>query len=202
MKTIKLFTLLVIFIGFTSCSDDDNDPVVLEIESDTISNLYAPQDGGFGEPVSGDFTKFDFSTGATTTSTTDWDIAFRGTSIIVNGGMSSGATDEPERTGNAAAYFENSTLAGVASVNTTLLEQDSVNGAVLSDWYTYSGPPTHSINPTAGKIIVLRTRDGKYAKMEILSYYQDGQPNAEYNNYRYYTFNYVYQPNSGTTIFE
>jgi hypothetical protein len=202
MKTIKLFTLLAIFIGFTSCSDDDNDPVVLEIESDLVSNLYAPQDGGFGEPISGDFTKFDFSTGATTTSATDWDIAFRGTSIIINGGMSSGATDEPDRTGNAAAYFANSTLAGVTSVNTSLLEQDSVNGAVLSDWYTYSGPPTHAINPTAGKIIVLRTRDGKYAKIEILSYYQDGQPNAEYNNYRYYTFNYVYQPNNGETSFE
>ena len=202
MKTIKLFTLLAIFIGFTSCSDDDNDPVVLEIESDLVSNLYAPQDGGFGEPISGDFTKFDFSTGSTTTSATDWDIAFRGTSIIINGGMSSGTTDEPDRTGNAAAYFANSTLAGVTSVNTSLLEQDSVNGAVLSDWYTYSGPPTHAINPTAGKIIVLRTRDGKYAKIEILSYYQDGQPNAEYNNYRYYTFNYVYQPNNGETSFE
>ncbi len=201
MKTIKLLTLLAIFVGFSSCSDDDNDPVILQVESETVTNLYAPQEGGFGEPVSGDFTKFDFSTGTTTTSATDWDIAFRGTAIIINGGVSSGAVDEPERTGNAAAYFATGTFASITSVNTSFLEQDSVNGYVLDDWYTYSGPPTHAINPTAGKIIVLKTRDGKYAKVEILSYYQDGQPNANYDNYRYYSFNYVYQPNEGITTF-
>lgn len=202
MKTIKLLTLLAIFIGFSSCSNDDDDPTVLQVESETVSNLYAPQDGGQGQPISGDFTKFDFTTGATTTSATNWDIAFRGTDIIINGGVSSGATDEPERTGNAAAYLATGTFAGITSVNTTLLEQDSVNGYVLSNWYTYSGPPTHAIYPTAGKIIVLRTRDGKYAKIEILSYYQDGEPNADFTDYRYYSFNYVYQPNQGVTTFE
>ena len=202
MKTIKLLTLLAIFIGFTSCSNDDDESPLAEVEADTVTNLFAPQDGGFGQPVSGDFTKFDFSSGTSTTSNTEWDIAFRGTDIIVNGGMSSGAIDEPERTGNAAAYFETETFSGVAQVNSTLLEQDSVNGYVLDDWYTYSGPPTHAIYPTAGKIIVIRTRDGKFAKMEILSYYENGEPNAEFNNYRYYSFNYVYQPNDGVTIFE
>ena len=203
MKTIKLFTLLAIFIGFSSCSDDDdNDTPLLAIEAETVSNLYAPQDGGFGQPISGEFTKFDFGTGQTTTSDTEWDIAFRGTDIIINGGTSFGATDEPERTGNAAAYFATSTLADLTTVDTSLFEQDSVNGYVLDDWYTYSGPPTHAIYPTAGKILVLRTRDGKYAKLEILSYYENGEPNAEFNNYRYYSFNYVYQPNEGVVIFE
>ncbi len=203
MKTIKLLTLLAIFIGFSSCSSDDDDPVILQVESETVSNLYAPQIGGQGQgPKSGEFTKFNFATGTATTSTTDWDIAFRGTDIIINGGSSFGETDEPERSGNAAAYIAIGTMVSVNSIDTSLLEQDSVNGYVLSNWYTYAGEPTHAINPTAGKILVLKTHDGKYAKMEILSYYENAEPNANFDNYRYYTFNYVYQPNEGVTIFE
>ena len=112
-KTFKLFTFLALFISFSSCStDDNNDTILLEVESKTVANLYAPQQGGIDPntgqplPVSGDFAKFDFSTGETTTSETDWDIAFRGSTIIVNGGESFGATDEPNRTGDAAVYIQ------------------------------------------------------------------------------------------------
>ncbi len=209
MKTIKFLTLLAIFIGFSSCSNDDDDTPLLLIESESVTNLFAPQVGGIDQmgnpvPISGEFTKFDLSTGMETTSTTEWDIAFRGTSIIINGGVSFGTTDEAERTGNAAAYIATGTLASVVSVNTELLEQDSVNGYVLSNWYTYAGPPTHLISPTAGKILVIRTHDGKYAKVEILSYYKDApdSPDAFVDEERYYTFNYVYQPNEGVTTFE
>ncbi|MCK0108139.1 HmuY family protein [Flavobacteriaceae bacterium S0825] len=202
-KTLKLLSILVITIAFTSCSSDDDDSQPqLQIEAETVSNLYAPQQGGQGQPVSGEFTKFNFSTGTTTTSDTEWDIAFRGTSIIINGGTSSGTTDEAERTGNGGAYITTGTFASVTEVETGSFLQDSETGHVLSNWYTYAGPPTHEISPTPGKILVIRTHDGKYAKVEILSYYQDVQPNAEYNNYRYYTFNYVYQPNQGETSFE
>ena len=95
MKTIKLLAL-ALFIGFTSCSDDDDQIILLDVETNTISNLFAPQQGGIDPntgqplPVSGAFTKFDFSTGTETTSETDWDIAFRGSTIIVNGGESFG----------------------------------------------------------------------------------------------------------------
>lgn len=202
-KTLKLLSLFVIAITFTSCSsDDDDNQTQLQIEAETVSNLYAPQNGGQGQPVSGEFTKFSFASGATTTSSTDWDIAFRGTSIIINGGTSSGTTDEAERNGNGGAYITTDTFANVTEVETDSFLQDSETGHVLSNWYTYAGPPTHEISPTPGKILVIRTHDGKYAKVEILSYYEDAQPNAEYNNYRYYTFNYVYQPNEGETSFE
>ena len=121
MKTIKFLTLVAIFIGFSSCSnDDDNDTPLLAVEAETVSNLYAPQEGGQGEPISGQFTKYDFATGAITTSSTDWDIAFRGTDIIINGGMSYGAADEPERTGDAAAYMASGTFNRVVSVDSSL----------------------------------------------------------------------------------
>ncbi len=255
MKTIKLLTLLAIFIGFSSCSSDDDDEpnietqwfadldgdglgdandsvmaieqpegyvansydnddsqVALDLISGVFSNLFAPQVGGYDQmgnplPTSGEFIKFDFSTRLETMSETDWDIAFRGTSIIVNGGDSFGAIDEPNRTGDVAAYFDTGTLAGVELVDTSLLEQDSTNGYVLSDWYDYN-PGNHIITPTAGKILVIKTRDGNFAKVEILGYYKDAPAPNEIttdiatNDARYYTFNYVYQPNEGVPVFQ
>jgi len=210
IKTIQTLTLIALFIGFTSCNnDDDTGPEPLEhVETDMVSNLHAPQEGGQGQPVSGGFTKFDFSTGQTTTSETDWDIAFRGTSIIVNGGISLGTTDEPTRTGDAAAYVANGTLDAITNVDVSLFVQDSAAGTAIpsgsgNGWYTYAGPPTHLISPTPGKILVFKTRNGRYAKMEILSYYKDApaNPDALVNESKYFTFNYVYQLNGGSTSF-
>ena len=205
MKTLKLLTLIALFIGFSSCSSDDDEISLMQIESESISNLFAPQQGGQGQPITGEFTKFDFSSGTITASETNWDIAFRGTDIIVNGGVNSGATDEPNRTGNAAAYIATNTLAGVNKVQETLFQQDSANGYVLSNWYTYTGPPNHLILPTAGKVLVVKTRDGKYAKLEILSYYKNAPEEITLeiatNDARYFTFNYVYQPNDGVDTF-
>ncbi|MFI1744592.1 HmuY family protein [Thalassobellus sediminis] len=207
MNTFKFLTLVALFIGFSSCNDDDT-PTILDIESKTISNLHAPQSGGQGQPVSGAFTKFNFETGETTTSETDWDIAFRGTSIIVNGGISLETTDEPDRTGDAAVYIANGTIASINEVDTSLFTQDSDTGYAITTgsgngWYTYAGPPTHLISPTPGKILVFKTNNGLYAKVEILSYYENApdNPDAFVDATPYYTFKYVYQPNEGVNTF-
>ena len=193
--------------GNYNCEDDG--PNLQDIQSVTVEDLHAPQEGGQGQPISGQFTKFDFETGSETNSETDWDIAFRGTSIIVNGGISLGTNDEPERTGDAGVYIFNGTMAEMVVVDTSLITQDSSEGYAIASgsgngWYTYTGPPTYLISPTPGKILVFRTRDGKYAKMEILSYYLGApeNPDAFSDPSRYYTFNYVYQPNEGVTDFE
>ena len=207
MKTIKFLILSIMLISFYNCEDDG--PNLQDIQSVTVEDLHAPQEGGQGQPISGQFTKFDFETGSETSSETDWDIAFRGTSIIVNGGISLGTNDEPERNGDAGVYIFNGTLAEMVVVDTSLITQDSSEGYAIASgsgngWYTYTGPPTYLINPTPGKILVFRTRDGKYAKMEILSYYLGApeNPDAFSDPSRYYTFNYVYQPNEGVTDFE
>lgn len=214
IKTIK-FLALVILIGFTSCSSDDDSIILLDVETETISNLYAPQQGGIDPttgqplPVSGEFVKFDFSTGMTTLSETDWDIAFRGSTIIVNGGESFGATDEPERSGNAGVYIASGTMTAIESVDATLFNQDSTQGYAIvtgsgNGWYTYN-PSNNTIAPTPGKILVFKTRNGRYAKVEILSYYKDAPtqitPEIAANDARHYTFNYVYQPNEGVLNF-
>jgi len=165
--------------------------------SGQIKNLHAPQAGGHGQPKSGEFTKFDFATGAITTSDTDWDIAFRGTKIILNGGVSSGTVDEPARNGDAGAYIASSTLDNITSVDKSLFVQDKAGGFAISGWYSYNSE-THVITATPGKIIVVKTRDGKYAKVEVLSYYKDLDTSGDS---RYYTFNYVYQANDGVTTF-
>jgi hypothetical protein len=208
MKTIKLLALLTFFIGFNSCSSDDDSISLLEVESETFSNLFAPQEGGQGQPISGEFTKFNFETGQVTTSETDWDIAFRGTSIIINGGESLGTVEEPNRNGNAAAYITNGTMASVTEVNESLFVQDSeISYAIPSGsgngWYTYAGPPTHLITPIVGKILVFRTYNGNYVKVEILSFYKDApeNPDAFVDEDKYFTFNYVYQPNEGVITF-
>lgn len=89
-----------------SCSNRDEKPTSKALETKTVSNFYAPQTGGQGQSAGGEFTKFNFATGQKSTNE-KWDIAFRGTSIIVNGGAKIGIADEPERTGNAAIAIVN-----------------------------------------------------------------------------------------------
>jgi len=214
MKKQVLLTLGMIGIfTIASCSkEDSNPPEDNQNDSILVSNLHAPQDTDYTQnpPVaSGPFVKFDFSTGAITTSETDWDIAFRGTSILVNGGSSSGIVDAPERNGNAGAYIVDGIFDEISSINTSAFAQDGPDGLAIptgsgNGWYTYDGSQL-TIRPIPGKVIVLRTADDKYAKVEILSYYKDAPEvitdQIALNDLRYYTFNYVYQDDAGAVGF-
>ncbi|MGB3590009.1 MAG: HmuY family protein, partial [Tunicatimonas sp.] len=72
-------------------------------------------------------------------------------------------------------------------------------------WYNYTGGgnPPQAILTIPGRVIVLKTAQGNYAKMEVLSYYQ-GNPDTsseEFINFatrsqgKHYTFRYAVQPN-------
>lgn len=201
----QLVSLFLIAISFTSCSnDDDQMPVSNNVETKTFSNLFAPQTGGAGEPTGGPFTKFSFSQESIVTDDS-WDIAFRGTTIIVNGGDEIGISDEPSRTGIAAISIVTGTFESVAQIpdETTFL-QDGANLYAIptgsgNGWYNYN-PANNLITPIAGKVFVVKTHDGKYAKFEIISYYENAPSNPNpTDNSRYFTFNYSYQP-EGTTF--
>lgn len=205
-------TFITAFLSLTalvlnSCSEDDNNnapqqPVT--VETQTFTNLFANQTGGQGEVAGGTYTKFSFSQNAVVTGD-DWDIAFRGTTILVNGGTAF-ATDEPARTGEGAV----ATLSGVlfnevttVPAATTFIQDSAAAYAIPAGsgngWYTYNAE-THIITATAGKVFVVKTHDGKYAKLEILSYYKDAPANpTQETETRYYTFNFAYQP-EGTTF--
>jgi hypothetical protein len=205
MKTnfFKL-SILALFISFASCSNDDDaipTTAPAALETKTFSNLYAPQSGGQGQPTAGEFTKFSFAENAVVTND-NWDIAFRGTTLIVNGGTEIGLTDEPTRTGIAAvstlsSIFENVTTIPAAA---TFVQDGVGTYAFAEPWYDYN-PTTHIILPVAGKVYVVKTYNGKYAKFEILSYYENAPANPNLTSpSRYFTFKYVYQPASETNF--
>lgn len=205
-KTINILFFVVSFLLLNSCSKDEKE--LLAVESNRIDNLHAPQTSDYSTnppSVSGDFVKFNFSSGGITTDSSDWDIAFRGTTIAVNGGSETGTNGEPARNGNAAAYIIEDVFGNVNSVIESAFVQDGSSGFAIptgsgNGWYNYDFR-TNQVSPITGKVLVFRTADGFYAKVEILSYYKDLDP-SNLENARYYTFNYVYQPNEGETSFE
>ena len=187
--------------------DDDGDED-LPLETVTFENLYAPQQGGQGQPVSGEFTKFDFETGSTTESDTEWDIAFRGTTIAVNGGTQTGTDDEPTRTSDCGVFIETGTFSDIIEAPEQGFQQDNSDGFAIptgsgNGWYNYDFA-TNIVNPIPGKIFIFKTSDDRYAKVEILSYYEDAPSDIDpfEDEARYYTFRYTYNPNEGQTNFE
>ncbi|SDG46548.1 HmuY family protein [Psychroflexus sediminis] len=208
MNTLKLTPFILMSLCMLSCSDDDDVMALAEVESTTIENLHAPQEGGRGEPISGSFTKFDFETGQITDSDTEWDIAFRGTTIAVNGGTVTGTIDEPLRTSDAGITLVSATFEDITEIPAdTSFDQDSHEGFAVpagsgNGWYNYDFT-TNILNPIPGKILLVETTDGKYAKFEILSYYKDAPSDIDpfQDESRYYTFRYAYNPNEGQVTF-
>lgn len=151
---------------------------------------------------------------------TAWDIGLRGTTIIFNGGTSgpgqgsaqivaetfAGVTEAP-----AAGYYADGANPNCPSVTTPGGSFPGAPYAVCTGdengWYDYT-PSQNLITPIAGRTIVLTTGDGDYAKVRILSYYRGNPatPNGQTDASRYYTFEYVVQPdgsrNFETTVVE
>ena len=114
---------------------------------------------------------------------TEWDIAFRSTDIIVNG--------ESNGPGQGAAFVAQKPFQAVTEVNTDSLTNDAVE-----NWYTYNANGNNIVRPTPGRTLVVRTADGEsYAKIRILSYYEGAPDNPAESDAesRYYTFEYVLQ---------
>lgn len=183
---------------------EGNITTVQNLSADTILGISA-----MGQPYgSGRFTFFSLVNKSLVPSTdsasTKWDLAFRGTTLMINGGTSG--------PGSGGAYvftgaFESLSVLPADSVfrvdNVPVLAITTGSG---KGWYTYDGM-NNLITPVPGRILVIRTAQGKYAKVEILNYYRKGQTPAssdpddiKLKNQRYYLFRYSYQGN-GTTAF-
>lgn len=145
---------------------------------------------------------------------TKWDIGFRGTTIILNGGSSG--------PGVGAAQVLTAAFQTVSSAPETGYMQDGQNtcpsvetpGGTFpgspyaictgdgNGWYDYA-PSLNLITPIAGRTIVIRTaEDGSYAKLRILGYYRDNpsSPDPLSDEARYYTFEYVWQENGSRDL--
>ena len=204
MKPTWILFLLSPFL-FTACEKSSVEDILWWHDADVIELDASDFELNIADTsATGNFVKFSFSEGVTVTNE-NWDVAFRGTTLIVNGGGKA-HNDQPDRLGNAAVYIATGSILEINSVDTNRLLQDNSSGsAILNNimiddlgvsgqgWASYSFS-THLFSPRAGRILVFRTHDNKYAKMEILYFYDTPNPiTSDGDIGGFYTFNYVYQ---------
>ena len=202
--------LLCALLTFSACSDDEsNDPdPSLSLEVQEATDIPADTDVTPGDPSLApppNYTFYSLEQGAiidkADSNSTQWDIALAGTTILVNGGTSGPGQGEAQIVEGVFEEIEEAPETGYQTDSETGLAISSGSG---SGWYTYTAEsnPPNAILPIPGRVILLRTAEGNYAKIEIISYYQ-GNPDTstdEFANYqtrppsRYYTFRYVLQP--------
>ncbi|HMS29314.1 MAG TPA: HmuY family protein [Saprospiraceae bacterium] len=182
----------------TSCDDSSESSPSSKSLSVTVQNLPADPPTSFdpttGQPIgeTGKFTFFrlsDSSIVANSDSTTSkWDIAFRANTILINSGSSG--------PGSAGAFLLDGVYQSISEVpadSSFHIDQAPVY-AIGKNWYTYD-QAAFVFYPKPGKVLILRTSDQKYAKLEILSYYKNAPttPNYRTDLARYYTFRYIIQ---------
>ena len=136
--------------------------------------------------------------------TAKWDLAFMSTRILTNGGTSGPAL------GGAFIYtglFDDLKIIPAESIfKTDNAPTYAITTGSGKGWYTYD-QLTSLITPLAGRVLVIRTASGKYAKLEITSYYKGGvtlpvsaSDVEKLTKQRYYNFRYTYQSN-GSKVF-
>lgn len=114
----------------------------------------------------------------------DWDLAVRRFYVIANGGPGFAGRGGIADLGKAA--FDSLTV--LPETGYVATSRDSTNTAIRH-WYDY-GWASHLLR-TSGHLYAVRTADGKYAKLAIVTYYCGGaQPGC-------LTFRYAYQGNGG-----
>ena len=184
-----IFLFLFIFFLFTSCEKNSTEEILWWHDADVVELDASNYELNISDTsATGDFVKFSFSEEGIVTHE-NWDVAFRGTTLIINGGEKA-HNDQPDRTGNAAVYIDIGSMSEINNVDTSRLLQDNNSGsAILNNimiddlgvsgqgWASYSFS-THLFSPRAGRILVFRTHDDKYAKMEIIYFYDSRNPSC------------------------
>ena len=229
--SLSIFVLLAGSLLFTACDTTSSD------ETDELFVLRAADveaDPGTRDPQTGQlssnntFTLYSLADNeivlssnetdpaqrAADSASTSWDIGFKGTTIIFNGGTSG--------PGQAGAQIIEAAFGSVTEAPTAGYLQDGQNsecpGVVTpagtfpgapyaictgdeNGWYDYQ-PSANLITPIAGRTIVLTTATGAYAKLRILSYYKGApsSPDPLSDESRYYTFEYVLQDDGSTDL--
>ena len=230
MTRIALASTLLLL---SACDSSPDEPFVAVLEDATdIPADPATRDPSTGQVTgTGNFTLFSLRASDSTrtarderivvryddaeradSATTQWDIGFRGTEVILNGGSSGpGAAlgvivPEPfdeisdALATDAAFRRDGESPAGPVRGPARAVCTGSGNG-----WYTYVPFPSGQggyIVPTAGRTLLVRLADGQgYAKVRFDSYYR-GNPDpaaiTERSEDRFYTFSYVTNPDGSS----
>ncbi len=203
------FLALLLLVALPACGDDPvNEEEEPEVELVLVENLPAdPTDlvDGDGRPIAatGRFTLFSLRENKiipnADSASTKWDLAFRTTIILINGGVSgpgSGAAQIVD------GIFEEVLEAPAEGWDIDTASRKAIPTGSGNGWYNYN-PTGFTVTPIPGRVLLIRTADGKYAKVRILNYYKDAPATIDpfSDKERYYTFEYVFQPN-GSRLFE
>jgi len=186
MKKLLLPLSVAAFAALTGCgADSDSD----SNKNDTTESTSSDYTSISGVDASAGYAYFDLETGAVVSLTADqaatdttWDIAFNGTSIILNGGYSGSADVKAYFTGNNADFFdgEGNAIADqftAATPESELADFTAVTSADIpassefdtdtfltrfgSDFYAYN-PTDHSIGENADQSYLVSQDDGVY----------------------------------------
>lgn len=224
----KTLTLTGIFAAsillFTACKKDDAPVTPIDTTNNgtfkvfkignvtTVQNLIADTIIGLtpiGQPYGANkYTFFSIENNALVASsdsaTTKWDIAFRGTTILTNAGTSG--------PGNGGAFVQIGTFDGLATISAdSVFKTDAAPVYAITTgsgkgWYNYDGA-NNLVTPLPGRVIVIRTASGRYAKLEIINYYKKGVTPAasagddeKLHGQRFYAFRYNFQANGSKTF--
>jgi hypothetical protein len=133
----------------------------------------------------------------------EWDLAFKSTTILVNGGTSGpgeGGVAVLEDT-SFAAVTEAPPAEAFAVDQGTDREETAIRGGAGNGWYAYDFA-TGIVSPRP-VVLAVRTADGRYAKVQIESYYLGAPGPGEIApdvGFRYYTFHYLFQPDGSREL--
>ncbi|MDO5608801.1 MAG: HmuY family protein [Capnocytophaga sp.] len=203
MKKRSLFCgIFAVLFAMTSCSsdDDDNKGDYTFTSTNQVSvqdiQAYETLDVTTQRPTFVGFTKVKLTaTEAIPTEGDDWDIAFNTWDIYLNAGanVTIGEKTLTKTSNNVAYYIADGTLENITVADFSKFEDKQK--IEYTEWGTYV-PTTRILSPIAGKIIVLRTNDGKYAKIQIDSYYQgkadQTDPATAAYKLGFFSFTYIY----------
>lgn len=208
-----LSVLLILSTCLFSCTKDET-TIELPVTAITVSNLPADTVLGInpttGMPMSaGKYTFYSLERNEivpnSDSASTKWDLAFASTKILTNSGTSG--------TGLGGAFIYTGLFDDVKTISSdSVFKTDNAPASYAiaygsgKGWYVYD-QLTSLITPLAGRVLVIRTASGKYAKLEVINYYKGGvtlpitaSDSDKLSKQRYYTFRYTYQSN-GTKSF-
>lgn len=124
---------------------------------------------------------------ATDAKTKNWDIAFSKTTIATNSG-----TSGPGEGGAIvlAKPFDQVSEAPGDGYKTDGDAGFAIPGGSGNSWYKYD-MSVHAILPIPGRTLLVKTANGKVAKVEIISYYKGAPEDVPTEESSYYTFRYT-----------
>ena len=212
LRLAALFMGVMTLTTFAACSDDDDKDVlpekpeqpekVLEVKTITLPNL------GYGED---NWIYFSFEKGevlegineSNRAEDTSWDLAFYRYNIRTNSGLSGkgkGGVVDTEKTelvevAEAPAGEYTTDVMGEITANMSSFPPPTIESPlseVLGNALQFQGPPpTYTPN---NHVYVVKTANGKYAKIKILGFYNDEGKSG------HVSFEYAYQADGTTNL--